>query len=111
MYIVALRCVFQCIIYVLIVHYMLRVVLLMVRLYWPALLLFCLMQTARRVNRVGARIVEASGLKSTDWEFLVVEDEDTRNAFALPGGKVSQCQRIYTLYGKALTSLLRISLL
>lgn len=75
---------------------MLRVVLLMIRLYWPVLLCFCLVQTAQRVNRIGARIVEASGLKSSDWEFLVVDDEDTVNAFALPGGKVSQCQRVYT---------------
>lgn len=63
----------------------------MVRVYRSVLLFYRLVQTTRRVEKIGARIVEASGLKGNDWEFLVVEDEDTMNAFALPGGKVSQC--------------------
>jgi predicted Zn-dependent protease len=39
-----------------------------------------------RVDRVGERIADAVG-GETDWEFTVIDD-DTANAFALPGGKV-----------------------
>lgn len=45
------------------------------------------MQASRTVERIGARIAEASGLEGCKWEFIVVKD-DTMNAFALPGGKV-----------------------
>lgn len=45
------------------------------------------MQATEVVEIIGARIVEASGLDSREWEFIVVVD-DTANAFALPGGKV-----------------------
>jgi predicted Zn-dependent protease len=40
-----------------------------------------------RVRRVGQRIAKASGRTDFEWEFNVIED-DTPNAFALPGGKV-----------------------
>lgn len=40
-----------------------------------------------RVNAVGRRIAAVSGAPDLAWEFTVIEDE-TPNAFALPGGKV-----------------------
>ena len=40
-----------------------------------------------RVRRVGKRIADASGRTDLQWEFNVIQD-DTPNAFALPGGKV-----------------------
>ena len=40
-----------------------------------------------RVRRVGQRIAAASGRPDLPWEFNVIQD-DTPNAFALPGGKV-----------------------
>ncbi|MEQ8405883.1 MAG: M48 family metalloprotease [Oceanicaulis sp.] len=42
----------------------------------------------RRVERVGQRIVPASGLTQYEWEFVVF-DSDTQNAWVLPGGKVA----------------------
>jgi predicted Zn-dependent protease len=42
-----------------------------------------------RVRRVGMRIVEATGPTDLDWEFTVIEDDETINAWALPGGKVA----------------------
>lgn len=41
----------------------------------------------RRVETVGRRIAAISGAPDLAWEFTVIEDE-TPNAFALPGGKV-----------------------
>ncbi|MHA6289118.1 M48 family metallopeptidase [Maricaulis sp. CAU 1757] len=41
----------------------------------------------RRLERVGARVVGASGQTDRDWEFVVFDD-DTVNAFVLPNGKV-----------------------
>jgi predicted Zn-dependent protease len=43
-----------------------------------------------RVRRVGKRIAEAVGkdLPGAQWEFVVFDDAETVNAFALPGGKV-----------------------
>ena len=43
------------------------------------------------VSRVGQRIVAVSDMPKLDWEFKLIES-DTKNAFALPGGKVA----IYT---------------
>lgn len=43
----------------------------------------------RRVERVGNRLAEASGRSDLDWEFTVIEDDDTINAWALPGGKIA----------------------
>lgn len=40
-----------------------------------------------RVRRIGKRIAVASGRTDLQWEFNVIQD-DTPNAFALPGGKV-----------------------
>lgn len=40
------------------------------------------------LNRVGARIAEASEQKDFQWEFKVIESEQA-NAFCLPGGKVA----------------------
>ena len=39
------------------------------------------------VRRVGERIARASG-KKYKWEFVVIQDDKTPNAFVLPGGKV-----------------------
>jgi predicted Zn-dependent protease len=44
------------------------------------------------VNRVGRRIAEAANRPDYHWEFAVIQDDRTLNAFALPGGKVA----IYT---------------
>ena len=41
------------------------------------------------VTRVGTRIAAATGRKDLPWEFTVVDDPETANAFALPGGKVA----------------------
>src|SRR3546814_3773613 len=40
-----------------------------------------------RVNEIGGRSAAVSGQPALAWEFTVIEDE-TPNAFALPGGKV-----------------------
>lgn len=40
------------------------------------------------VNRVGQRIARVSHDPGYNWEFKVLEGDDTINAFALPGGKV-----------------------
>lgn len=42
----------------------------------------------RRVERVGQRIVPASGLTQYQWEFVVFDSEQ-QNAWVLPGGKVA----------------------
>ena len=44
-------------------------------------------ELTRRMNEVGRRIAEASDQSGLSWEFTLFED-DTANAFALPGGKV-----------------------
>ena len=41
------------------------------------------------VQRVGHRIAEATGRSDFDWEFRVIENDKTVNAFCLPGGKVA----------------------
>ncbi len=41
------------------------------------------------VTRVGKRIAAVSGKSGYDWEYKVIEDDDTINAFALPGGKIA----------------------
>jgi metalloendopeptidase OMA1, mitochondrial len=43
--------------------------------------------TVDRVKRVGARIAKVTG-KDFQWEFNVIDDPATVNAFCLPGGKV-----------------------
>jgi len=41
----------------------------------------------QRVQRIGEKVAAASGAKGVDWEFVLFQD-DTPNAFALPGGKI-----------------------
>jgi predicted Zn-dependent protease len=41
------------------------------------------------VDRVGQRIAKAADRPDYDWEFRVIADDETANAFALPGGKVA----------------------
>lgn len=41
------------------------------------------------VNRVGGRIAAAANKPEYQWEFVVIQDDRTVNAFALPGGKVA----------------------
>jgi metalloendopeptidase OMA1, mitochondrial len=45
-----------------------------------------------RVKKVGNRIAKASNRNNYKWEFIVIEDHGTPNAFCLPGGKIG----IYT---------------
>ncbi|KAF4982882.1 hypothetical protein FZEAL_1578 [Fusarium zealandicum] len=40
------------------------------------------------VRRVMERLIRVSGMKDLDWEIFVIADNQTRNAFVLPGGKV-----------------------
>lgn len=44
-----------------------------------------------RVKRVGKRIAEVAkvDIPNADWEFVVFDDDDQINAFAMPGGKVA----------------------
>jgi predicted Zn-dependent protease len=41
------------------------------------------------VHRVGNRIAKAANKPEYQWEFAVIQDDKTINAFALPGGKVA----------------------
>lgn len=41
------------------------------------------------VQRVGQRIAKAANKPEYQWEFAVIEDDKTVNAFCLPGGKVA----------------------
>lgn len=43
----------------------------------------------RLVRRVGSRIAQVADKDDYQWEFRVIEDDKTANAFALPGGKVA----------------------
>lgn len=45
-------------------------------------------QLTAQVVHIGRRIAEASG-KKFDWEFNLIENDKTMNAFCLPGGKVA----------------------
>ncbi|MDQ7787360.1 MAG: M48 family metallopeptidase [Thermodesulfovibrionales bacterium] len=45
-----------------------------------------------KVKKVGSRIAKASNRTHYKWEFIVIEDDSTANAFCLPGGKIG----IYT---------------
>ncbi len=45
-----------------------------------------------QVKKVGNRIAKASNHANYKWEFIVIEDDSTANAFCLPGGKIG----IYT---------------
>jgi len=50
----------------------------------------------RRVNEVGRRIAAVSDIADQPWEFTLFEDE-TPNAFALPGGKVGVYTGLFTV--------------
>lgn len=41
------------------------------------------------IHRVGERIAKAANKPEYHWEFAVIQDDKTINAFALPGGKVA----------------------
>ncbi len=41
-----------------------------------------------RITRVGRRIAEAASRPDMQWEFVLVDNDEVLNAFALPGGKV-----------------------
>ncbi len=41
------------------------------------------------VRRVGARITRVANTPNYNWEYRVIKDDNTINAFALPGGKVA----------------------
>jgi predicted Zn-dependent protease len=45
-------------------------------------------QIVNMVNKIGWRIAKATGRTDLPWEFTVIEDSKTANAFCLPGGKV-----------------------
>lgn len=45
-------------------------------------------QQLAAVGRVGAKVAAASDSKTMQWEFHVIDDEATPNAFCLPGGKI-----------------------
>ncbi|NWG30031.1 MAG: M48 family metallopeptidase [Rhodocyclaceae bacterium] len=42
-----------------------------------------------RVQRIGRRIAAATGRSDYQWEFRVIDNDKTVNAFCLPGGKVA----------------------
>lgn len=42
-----------------------------------------------RVQRIGSRIAAATGRTDYQWEFKVIDNDKTLNAFCLPGGKVA----------------------
>ena len=61
-------------------------------------------QLNAKVNRVGRKIaaVAARDMPNAEWEFVVFDDADQINAFAMPGGKVA----VYTgLFKVAKTSI------
>jgi predicted Zn-dependent protease len=43
----------------------------------------------RMVRRIGSRIAAVADKNDYEWEFRVIQDDKTANAFALPGGKVA----------------------
>ncbi len=45
-------------------------------------------QIVNMVNKVGWRIAKATGRTDLPWEFTIIEEPKTANAFCLPGGKV-----------------------
>lgn len=49
------------------------------------------------VSRIGWRIATATGRSDFRWEFVVIDDPKTANAFALPGGKVGVYTGIFPI--------------
>jgi metalloendopeptidase OMA1, mitochondrial len=41
-----------------------------------------------RIERIGERIAAVAGRDKYDWQFFLIDEDDTVNAFALPGGHV-----------------------
>jgi predicted Zn-dependent protease len=61
-------------------------------------------QEVEPVKRVSARIIEAATqsrysdlAKQFDWEISVIKDDETKNAFALPGGKIAVYTGIFPI--------------
>jgi len=46
-------------------------------------------ETNALVERVGKRIAAAANKPEYNWEFTVIDDPKTVNAFCLPGGKIA----------------------
>jgi predicted Zn-dependent protease len=53
------------------------------------------------VRRVGERIAKAANKPDYKWEFNVIKDDKTVNAFCLPGGKVAVYTGILPKIGRA----------
>lgn len=53
----------------------------------------------RRLESVGARIVQAAGQGNQRWEFVLF-DTDDKNAFVLPGGHVGFYRGLYDICGR-----------
>ena len=46
-------------------------------------------ENSQVIKRVGQRIADAANQKDYDWEFKLIQDNDTINAWCLPGGKIA----------------------
>src|SRR5689334_9817172 len=46
-------------------------------------------ETNALVRRIGQRIAKAANKPDYKWEFIVIDDAKTVNAFCLPGGRVA----------------------
>jgi metalloendopeptidase OMA1, mitochondrial len=54
-------------------------------------------ETMRIVRRVGERIARAANKPDYNWEFRVINDPETINAFCVPGGKVAVYTGIFPI--------------
>jgi hypothetical protein len=54
-------------------------------------------EAERLVRKVGERIAGVAGRPEYKWEFVVINDPDTVNAFAVPGGKVAVYTGIFAV--------------
>ncbi len=52
-------------------------------------------QATRQLQRVGRAIADVADKPSFDWEFALIDDAETVNAFALPGGKLAVYTGLY----------------
>ena len=46
-------------------------------------------ENAKVIDRVGSGIADAANQKDYDWKFKLIQDNDTINAWCLPGGKIA----------------------
>jgi predicted Zn-dependent protease len=46
-------------------------------------------ENSQVIKRVGQRIADAANQRDYDWEFKLIQDSDTINAWCLPGGKIA----------------------